>query len=281
MRISAVGVARGLPELRQTLAFGLLGLLLGLLLIVGRERLYGLQGGVSELADLLPFGYAYGAGMVAAVNPCGVLLLPSLVAYYLGGGEAAELRWWERAAKAFLLGAMATVGFVVLFAGVGSVFALGGRALSAYFPVGGLAVGVMLASLGAWMVATGHTLGLSRAGAAMGAVRLGADVRSLLVFGVAYGVASLACTLPVFLVVVGTALTGAGLLPAIGQFVGYALGMGTMLTAVTVAAAFFRGTVSRSLRWLAPYVHRAAAALLLGAGIFLIHYWLEPSGILR
>lgn len=279
---SAVGsMLRLPPQIGETLVFGLLGVGLGLLLMAGKERLYSLQGGVSEAASLLPLGYAYAAGMVAAVNPCGILLMPSLVAYYLGSDRSANLPWWARTGKAFLLGGMATGGFVALFAGVGAVFVAGGRALAGYFPVAGLAVGVTLALLGTWMMVTGGSLGVASASRAMGAARIGADLRSLFVFGVAYGVASLACTLPVFLVVVGTALAAAGPLEALGQFLGYALGMGMMLTAVTVAAAFFRDAAARWLRGIVPYVHRVAASLLLGAGIFIVYYWLEPSGILR
>jgi cytochrome c biogenesis protein CcdA len=230
---------------------------------------------VSDVASLLPFGYAFGAGMIAAVNPCGIMLMPSLVAYYLGGDEAVDLTWAQRASKAFLFGLMATLGFIALFAVVGLLFAAGGRALGAYFPVGGLAIGILLAVLGLWMIATGHTLGLASASRAMGGVQVRNGLGSLFVFGIAYGVASLACTLPVFLVVVGTTLTVGGIFGAAGQFVSYALGMGSMLTAVIVAAAFFRGAVTRSIRRVLPYLHRLAASFLLGAGLFIIYYWLE------
>jgi len=258
----------------QPLVFAAIGVAFGLLLIGGTETLYRVQGGASDVAGLLPFGYAYAAGMVAAVNPCGVLLLPSLVAYYLGGDDAPRLTTWGRAARAALLGAMATAGFVALFASFGLVFAASGRALGALFPVGGLAVGIALASLGLWMVMTGRSVGLASASRAMGGVRLQADVRSMFLFGVGYGVASLACTLPVFLVVVGTTLTATGIVQAAAQFVAFALGMGTLLTAVIVGAAFVRSAVTRSLRAALPYLHRLAASMLLGAGIFLTHYWL-------
>jgi cytochrome c biogenesis protein CcdA len=174
---------------------------------------------------------------------------------------------------------MATLGFVVLFAVVGAVFAASGRALGSYFPIGGLAVGVALAGLGLWMILTGRSVGLAGAGRAMSGVRLRGDLRSLFVFGVGYGVASLACTLPVFLVVVGTTLAVGGLGNAFAQFVGYAAGMGTMLTAVILGAAFFRSAVAGSLRRIVPYMHLLAASLLLGAGIFIVDYWLGPGGI--
>src|SRR5712691_9100913 len=94
------------------LGFTVLGLALGGLLIAAGDRVYLLQGSVSTLASFLPVGYAFGAGMVATVNPCGILLVPSLVAYYLSQGEQMPLTAWQRAGKALLLGLMATLGFV-------------------------------------------------------------------------------------------------------------------------------------------------------------------------
>ena len=275
------GVSDTERKTRSAILFGLIGIGLGVGLIAAKTGLYSLQSGVSELADGLPFGYAYGAGMVAAVNPCGILLIPSLVAYYLSAHDQDEQALLKRAGKAFVLGAMATLGFVALFGGVGLVFVAGGRALVSYFPIAGLLVGVLFTLAGAVMVTTGHSVGIASASRAMGLVHLGNDPRSLFVFGVAYGVASLACTLPIFLVVVGAALASGGLFEAFGQFVSYALGMGTMLTTVIVLAAFFRAAVTKSLKAVIPYMHRVAASLLLGAGIFIVFYWLEPSGLLK
>ena len=39
---------------------------------------------LAQLASGLPFGYAFAAGMVAAVNPCGFALLPGYLGLYLG-----------------------------------------------------------------------------------------------------------------------------------------------------------------------------------------------------
>ena len=130
------------------------------------------------------------------------------------------------------------------------------------------------------MIVTGHSLGVASASRAMGGIQVRNGLRSLFAFGVGYGVASLACTLPVFLVVVGTTLTAGGLFQAAGQFVSYALGMGSMLTAVIVAAAFFRGAVARSIRSAVPYLHRLAASFLFGAGLFILHYWIEGLRLL-
>jgi cytochrome c biogenesis protein CcdA len=260
------------------LGFLLLGVGMGVGIILASDRVYQVEGGVSQAAALLPFGYAFAAGMVATVNPCGVLLLPSLVAFYLGQSSKSRASGVDRAGRALLLGLMATVGFIAIFAVVGAIFGLGGHALGSAFPVGGLLIGILLTATGAWLALTGRELGLLAASQSMGAVRLAADVRSMFSFGIAYAIASLACTLPVFLVVVGSALATSGIARATLQFVSYALGMGLVLTVVILGAAFFQGFVTRSVRRIAPYVHRLSAAFLLGAGIFLVKYWLT-SGI--
>ena len=122
---------------RRGLGFVALGIALGALLVLGNRSVYALEGGFADLADLLPVGYAFGAGMVAAVNPCGILLLPSLVAYYLATtaptGSAAV-----RTGRAALLAGMATLGFVAVFGVVGLVVGAGGTAVARLFPVGGL-----------------------------------------------------------------------------------------------------------------------------------------------
>src|SRR5205823_6206134 len=100
------------------------------------------------------------AGMVATVNPCGVLLLPSLVAYYLGQSPGTTIGTANRAGRALLLGVMATVGFVVLFGLVGTIVGLGGRAIGNAFPIGSLIVGAALMVLCIWLSATGRELGL-------------------------------------------------------------------------------------------------------------------------
>jgi cytochrome c biogenesis protein CcdA len=256
-------------------------LALGGILIAAGDRVYVLEGSMSTLASLLPLGYAFGAGMVATVNPCGILLLPSLVAYYLSTGEAKDLSGWRRAEKALLLSLMATLGFVALFSVIGLIVGAGGRALVAAFPAGGLVVGVALAILGGWLALSNQGFGIIGLSGAMGRVRLAHDPGSLFVFGVSYAVCSLSCTLPIFLVVAGTALAAGGIFAVAAQFISYALGMGTILTAVILGATFFQGLVARSVRALVPFVHRLAASFLLGAGLFIAHYWLASVGLLR
>jgi cytochrome c biogenesis protein CcdA len=119
---------------------------------------------------------------------------------------------------------------------------------------------------------THQTIGI--AAASRIAIRPQRNLRNVFFFGIAYALGSLSCTLPIFLVVVGSALASQDLLSALGQFISYALGMGAILIAVTLASALFRDALVRWLRGAIPYVHRASALFLIGAGVYLLYYWL-------
>jgi cytochrome c biogenesis protein CcdA len=102
---------------------------------------------------------------------------------------------------------------------------------------------------------------------------------NVFLFGVAYAVGSLSCTLPIFLVVVGSSLGSEGWLFSLGQFLGYALGMGTIIFVVTIGAALFRRAMARWLRLVTPYIHRLSTMFLIGAGVYLIYYWVFQAGL--
>lgn len=234
----------------------------------------GAEAGVASLTRLLPIGYAFAAGMVASVNPCGFFMLPSFVSYQLGADEGVLARQGmiARLARGLLLGAIATLGFVLIFAAIGAVIGFGGTWLVTVFPYAGLSIGVAMIGLGAWMLVTKRSIGIMAASRVTAAP--GRGLRNVFLFGIGYAAGSLSCTLPIFLVVVGTTLATGGLAASFMNFIGYALGMGTILVAVTLGTVLFRGGVAKALRGAFPYIHRTSALFLVGAGAYLIWYWL-------
>ncbi len=225
----------------------------------------------------LPMVWAFGAGMLASVNPCGFVLLPSYIALYLGTNEQGfqEQATMQRLVRAVFLGLMVTGGFVAVFSVVGLGFALGGRVLIQFAPWASGVIGLILIALGVAML-FGRVLHLPFALPTL--QPRGQGLGAAFAFGIAYAVASLSCTLPIFLVIVGgtLALQGAGV--GLTLFVSYALGMGTVLVALTLGAALFKNVVARNLRTALPYVERVSAVLLVGAGAYLVAYQLYYYG---
>lgn len=241
----------------------------------------GLSSGLGRAAAALPFGYAFGAGMLAAVNPCGFVLVPAYLGTYLwSDGQTVRGRLLVRA-LAFSMAVSA--GFVVLFAATGLLLGAIGTVIVLSLPWFGLLVGVLLVAYGALALTGGPTPSLA-AGERLVRPFTAAAVRPGLpgyaAYGVAYGLASLGCALPVFLTVVGTALSQ-GLLRAVALFVLYGLGLSAVLSATALMAAMVGTGVVARLQWARRLMPPLAAALLLLAGAYITYYWLTAGDLLR
>jgi cytochrome c biogenesis protein CcdA len=235
------------------------------------------------LAGLLPFGYAFGAGMVSAVNPCGFAMLPVYLTLYLGAkdNDFRQKSLILRMLKAFWIAFVVTAGFGLLFGVVGAIVSAGGTFLMGAMPWLSIVVGIGLMFLGAWML-LGHTLSSHFFLAAAGKI---SDPRQMSVlgfflFGIAFGATSLSCTLPIFLMVVGSSITAGDFTGGLFQFISYILGMGSVMLILTLGIAVVKeGVVVGALRKILPYVQKISAVLLLFAGGYIVYYWLS-SGLL-
>ena len=231
---------------------------------------------LTSLGTLLPFGFAFGAGIVAAVNPCGFAMLPAYLSLYLGNGEAdfEKKSSVGRVLRALLIGGAVSLGFVLLFGVAGLVVAAGGSAILGSMPWVGMVIGVALVLMGLWMLAgrTLYTGVFERFAGRIGDPKT-MSVRGFFLFGLAYGLASLSCTLPVFLLVMGGSLAAGSFASGAGQFVSYGLGMTSVLLVLTLALALFKGGVISRVRRMVPYVQPISAALLVLAGAYIIFYW--------
>ncbi len=240
---------------------------------------------LSLVTTALPVGYAFGAGMVAAVNPCGFALLPAYLGLYIGQGVASSTRQGlrRRWLQAVGISAAVTLSFVILFGVTGLLFSLASLAVAGYLPWAGLAIGVALVLVGGQMLRGGGiytTLG-ERVADRLGRTASRPDVRGYLAYGLAYGIASLSCTLPIFLAVVGTALSSSGFLVATSEFLLYALGMGTVLSVLTLSTVSLSQAGIARVRAVAKFIQPVSAVLVLMAGAYVIYYWLTLGGLLR
>ena len=242
-----------------------------------------LSGNSSTWLGGLGLAFAFAAGMVSAVNPCGAAMLPAYLGLYLGGGqnEAASTSIAHNLGKAVLVGSAVTGGFVVLFGVAGGVISLGANFVVNLFSWLGLAVGIVLALGGAWMVGGGklYTGIAARAASKMGDPGK-TNVKGYFIFGLSYGTASLSCTLPIFLGVVGaTSLTASSLPLALSQYLLYALGMGFVILVLTIGMAIFKQAMVKWVRKAMPYVQPVGAWFMIIAGAYLVFYWLTIGGL--
>ncbi len=233
---------------------------------------------------------AFGAGVLSTLNPCGFALLPAYISYTVEQQTQAadgQPSSWRHLLRGGLLGLPLAAGFLLVFLLAGGVLALGGRLLVHLFPWLAILVGIGLVLLGGWSLLTRRALeipGLGAVATKVGAPSSGRQkaaqtpaapshaLRAAWVFGLGYGLSSLGCTLPVFLLVVGTASTTSGVGGAGLVLASYAAGMALILLAVALAATqvgdLLRSTVFPLLRWVQPL----AALLLMAAGGYIVFY---------
>lgn len=211
---------------------------------------------------------ALGAGMVAAVNPCGFALLPAYLSVLLLEDQPSRAVAVARAMKAT---AALTAGFVGVFAVFGLAIAPVASSVQQYLPGFTVVLGLALVVAGAWIL-NGRRLwspGMPAGGAGR---PLTASVWSMTGFGASYAVASLGCTIAPFLAVVVTAFRGGSLIEGITLFLAYAVGMGLVVGTAAVAVALSRQGLVRSLRRSGRFLPRVSGGLLVIAGGYVAWY---------
>lgn len=234
-----------------------------------------------RLGTILPLGYTFAAGMVSAVNPCGFALLPAYLGLFLGDRRTTSAG--RRVARALLISGTVTVSFVALFGTFGLVLAATRSVIGSIVPWLGLLIGLLFIALGAYLIAGGSIEeGLSgRLAQQVGFAAVRPGLPGYAAYGFAYGLASLGCTLPIFLSVVGGGLVSSAAWLVAVQFVLYAFGLAAVLSALTLAAAAFDLGVLRRVRAVGRYFPMVSALLLLVTGAYVAYYWLTVGGVLE
>jgi cytochrome c biogenesis protein CcdA len=225
--------------------------------------------------------YAFVLGAIAAFNPCGFALLPAYLGLYLGekGGGSRVL---PRTRRSLTVAAVVAVTFTALFGAMGAVFSLASSAVVRVLPWAGLAVGVVLVLVGGLILA-GSSIGGSlphRLADRLGRSAGEGGTRGYAAFGLAYGIASLGCTLPLFMALMGTAVAAGGRLAAVIAFALYGAGMAAVLGVLTLAAGMATERAVRRVRSMTRFVSVLSAALLLLSGAYVIYYWLSAGRLL-
>lgn len=213
---------------------------------------------------------AFGAGLLAPVNPCGFALLPAYLTTFLHdtptSGPGQRLR------RALGTGAAITLGFSATLTAIGLALAAGLRALIGVIPWLAAVLGLVLTGIGVAMLLGRHlTLRLPRTRAASVAPTTGRW--RLIGFGAGYALASASCTLAILLAVVAQALAASTLAGTALVFAAYAAGSAILLLALAVTAALANTALSRALGRLARHLPRISGALLAASGLYLIVYW--------
>jgi hypothetical protein len=96
---------------------------------------------------------------------------------------------------------------------------------------------------------------------------------NMFLFGIVYAIASIACTIGLLTSVILGSVGRDGFASGVISIVLYGLGMGLLVTSLTVALAFARTGFLSTLRKGLPWFDRVSAALVVATGFYLTWYW--------
>ena len=217
-------------------------------------------------------GLAFGAGLVAALNPCGSAMLPAYLTLVVRGdctGEPAAV------ARALATTAAMALGFLTVFGVFGVLTVSVASTVQRYLPYVTVVIGIGLVALGIWLL-LGREFTvlvpnpLARSGRWAPTARIG----SMYGYGISYAIASLSCTVGPFLAVTGASLRTGSILYGLSIYAAYAAGMTLVVGVLAITVALARSALIDRMRRLLPYVNRISGGLLVVVGVYVGYYGL-------
>ena len=230
--------------------------------------------------DLAALAYPFSLGLVAAFNPCGFALLPAYLGYFIGIEQSDGQPTSGAKALGAMLRAMAvaltlTAGFVIVFGAFGLLFetVLSQGTVLDHIGYVTIAIGVIMALLGLWLL-TGRAINLRlpKMNRGTGSRGLG----SVFMFGVSYAVVSLSCTIGLFIAAVAASFSADGVADGTANFIAYGIGMGAVITFLTLALALARTSVVPAMRRMFRWINPISGLVLIASGVYVANYgWWE------
>jgi cytochrome c biogenesis protein CcdA len=218
--------------------------------------------------DTAALGFALGAGLVAALNPCGFAFLPGYLALVVAGGSAQTSRPASVARAGAATVAM-SAGFLTVFGVFGLLISPLIASVQKYLPFATVVIGVLLIALSVWLLAGRDiTVILPKVSGAAPTAQL----RSMYGYGVGYAVASLSCTVAPFLAVISTTFKQGATLTGILAFIAYAAGMTITVGVAALAVALGGASVTGAIRRILPHIGRIAGVIVLLTGLYVTYY---------
>jgi len=217
------------------------------------------------------FAYSFILGVMAAVNPCGFVLLPTYLVYYLG----TELNRDDESKTTTLrrglsVGVAVSSGFIGLFLVVGIISRAFTTVISENAKYAALVIGIGLIAMGIAML-LGWKLPIAQPDVSVQRKR---TTWNMFLFGIVYAIASIGCTIGLLISVILGSINRHGFVSGVISIVLYGLGMGLLVTSLTVALAFARvglvSTIKKGFKWF----DKVSAVFVVLTGLYLSWYWL-------
>ena len=212
------------------------------------------------------FAYSFMLGVLAAVNPCGFVLLPAYLLYFLGidsNNQQAPVK------RALVVSAAVSSGFLLVFIIIGTISRLFTQWIELNAKYAGLLIGLALVVMGVAMLAGWKPSFITPTIAG----QRDRSLRAMFIFGIAYAVASIGCTIGFLTTAIFGSIGVHGFASGVISIVLYGAGMALLVSTLTVTLAVAKGGLLRVLRNGLRYMDKLAAGFIVLTGLYLSWYW--------
>ncbi len=212
-----------------------------------------------EIANL---SLAFSAGLLAVLAPCALPMLPSFVSYYMNAEEKKDL------GSALAFGFFTVAGFLTVFLIIGVLPSFALNSLASRIEYVSPFIGVILIILG-----LGHLFSdvFYNLPVIKTAAPVGSGVRAFYLYGLGYGAASIACSFPIFVLLVLQSATVGGIVSILFMFLAYGLGAATIIIPLSVALTFSKEIIYQRLVSILPHMKKINALILILAGLYMMY----------
>ena len=231
-----------------------------------------------KVDSLLPLSFSFVSGMLATVNPCGFVMLPVYISMFLSSKDRKgnQSNFVIKFLNVFQISISLGLGFLIIFGSVGLAITGGLLFIQPILSWLSILIGFFLVGLGIYTF-SGKSLYLSFPQKLSYKINISQDskFKKFFLYGLSYGVASISCTLPLFIALISNAINSGGLTNGIKQFISYSLGLTSVILIINLLASFIKNFSLLKKTYLTRFYQYPAGILIALVGMYLIIYWIK------
>jgi len=228
---------------------------------------------LSSILDYFDIGYSFVAGSLAAVNPCGIVMLPVYLALYVRG-EDGNNNLSQKLNSSFKVIISVGLGFIILFVLISGIVFFSKSIIGSLIPYISifLSIFIIYFGIGEIFKKKAFNTTLMSLGSRIGNPK-NIGIIPYVLFGISYGLVSVGCALPIFISLVTKTLDNS-LFGIILNFIMYSLGMLSIIAIITFSTLFSVNSFGKINKFLRSNSSLIFGLFLTMAGMYMLSYWI-------
>ena len=231
---------------------------------------------LSNALDILNFGYSFIAGVLAAINPCGIVMLPAYLSLYVySNSEENDITTSKKIRNSLNIILFVGVGFVALFSLSAVIVSLSSELIGDLIPFLSILLSMLILYFGIGEL-KGEQIFSSKISSLSSKIGNPKNTNPIgfILFGVSYGLASVGCALPIFISVVTKSINAQSNQRIFLDFISYSLGMLSVIAILTAATFISINSTKKLNTFFRKWSYLVFGIFLTFAGIFMLSYWI-------